>query len=325
MSNLAAARAASQGLYGRPFDSAYDAVRHVVGVQAQDQTAGLLSLRVRTSGLTRSSVEHALVEERSIVRLWAMRGTIHIVAAEDARWLVELLSPAPLRGSLRRLEQLGVPGDHVPRAVKAISRALESNGPSTRAELMEHVARTGVTTDGQAAAHLCGVAALKGLTVNGPFRGGRPTFVLRDDWLGSELPALRRDEAIGELAGRYSRAFAPTTAEDFAWWAGLPLRDARAGFVPHGAPRLRTGRGVRLLPAFDTYLLGYRSREFALAPEYARAVAPGGGIIRPTVIRNGRVIGTWRRDGARAQIEPFGPDPIDAAGEVEDVQRFLAA
>ena len=323
-------RARSQRLLGNRLSSPVDAVRAVVGVQAQDQAAGALSIRVRTRGLTRADVDRTLVEDRSLVRLWAMRGTIHLVVAEDARWLVELLSGPTLRGSHRRLSQLGVPAGDVPRAVKAITRALASAGPLTRAELMEHVARTGVTTDGQAAAHLCGVTALQGLTVNGPNRSGRPSFVLRDDWLGSDLPSLPRGEALAELARRYERAFRPATAEDFATWSGLPLRDARAGFsslAPRGArtgPRAPKPPDIRLLPAFDTYLLGYRSREFAVPPEHARAVAPGGGIIRPTVVENGRAVGTWRRAGSNVEIEPFERGSIEAAAEIADVQRFLA-
>jgi hypothetical protein len=82
---------------------------------------------------------------------------------------------------------------------------------------------------------------------------------------------------------------------------------------------------VRLLPAFDTYLLGYRSREFAVPPEHARRVWPGGGIVRPTVIVNGRGVATWKRNGTKIELEPFGEGHIAAAEEVADVQRFLSA
>jgi hypothetical protein len=130
---------------------------------------------------------------------------------------------------------------------------------------------------------------------------------------------------VAELARRYVRAFGPAEPEDFAAWSGLPLRDARASWSP--ARRSRTAEPdppvVRLLPAFDTYLLGYRSRNFCVPAEHAREVWPGGGIVRPTVIRNGRCIGTWRRAGAQVEIHPFGEDSIDASDEIDDVQRFL--
>jgi hypothetical protein len=142
------------------------------------------------------------------------------------------------------------------------------------------------------------------------------------------------------------RAFGPVQPDDFSWWSGLPLRDARAGWraiagelaeTPHGWMSAETAARlsdeppeppiVRLLPAFDTYLLGYRSRDLTLPPEHARRVWPGGGIVRPAIMANGHGVGTWRRTGTRAELEPFpgsGFDVRAADPEVADVQRFLS-
>jgi hypothetical protein len=328
VSDLALARARSQRLVGERVVGVAAAVEASAGIQAQDQTAAALSIRVRTRGLTRADVDRALVEERSIVRLWAMRGTIHLVPSEDARWLVELLGPLALAGSHRRLRQLGVSEEAEPRAVEAICRALAEHGPLTRVELMQHVARAGVRTEGQAGAHLPMLAALEGLVCFGPRRGAKPTYALRADWLGTQLRSLPREEALAELARRYQRAFAPTTAEDFASWSGLPLRDARAGWAaaaePPPAPAAPHPPDVRLLPAFDTYLLGYRTRDFAVPPAHAKRVWPGGGIVRPAIVANGRVIGTWRRAGGRIDIDPFDGANLDVDEELADVRRFLA-
>jgi hypothetical protein len=301
-----------------------EAVRATGGVQAQEPLAAALSIRVRTAGLTREDVNRALVEERSIVRLWAMRGTIHLVPSEDAAWLVELLGPLALTGVRRRLVQLGVPESDHPRAIRLIQDALAEHGPLTRVELMEHLARAGITTDGQAAAHLPALAALHGLVCFGPPRRGKPTYVLRDDWLGVGLRGLTREDALAELRQRYARAFGPATPRDFARWSGLPLRESAPLPVATRQPRAaRPAGAIRLLPAFDTYLLGYRSRDFCVPAEHARAVWPGGGIVRPTVIVDGRGVGTWRRTAGRVEIVPFGGEPIDADEEIADVQRFL--
>lgn len=325
-------RARSQRLLDERLTDATVLVRELVGVQAQEPSAAALSIRARTRGLTRAAVDRALVEERSIVRTWAMRGTIHLIAAEDARWLTELLAPRSLRSSHRRLAQLGVPEHDRPRAVAAIRAALAEHGPLTRAELMEHVARARVTTAGQAAAHLTYLAALEGIVCFGPPHGGKPTYVLRDDWLGADLPRLSRERALAELARRYVGAYGPAAPEDLAAWSGLPLRDARTGWATIAADR--TNRVAepppdppvtRLLPAFDTYLLGYRTRDLAVPPEHARRVWPGGGIVRPTVVENGLAVGTWRRTGADVSVEPFPGLDVDAADEVADVKRFLGA
>jgi hypothetical protein len=132
---------------------------------------------------------------------------------------------------------------------------------------------------------------------------------------------------VTELARRYARAFAPAEPEDFASWSGLPLRDARAAWTsvespPHLPPPCSTD--VRVLPAFDTYLLGYRSRDFMVPPAHARRVWPGGGIVRPTILANGRAVGTWRRNGGRVEIEPFEDAAPAAEDELADVGRFLA-
>jgi hypothetical protein len=260
-----------------------------------------------------------------------MRGTLHLVPSEDAAWLVDLLGPLGITGSLRRLQQLGVPEEAVPGAIELIRDTLAEHGPLTRAELMEPLSRAGITTDGQAAAHLPALAALQGFVCNGPMRGGKPTYVLRDDWLGRDLPRLPREQAVAELVRRYVRAFGPAEPEDFASWSGLPLRDARAGWEviagdraaePARAPRRPV---TRLLPAFDTYLLGYRTRAFCVPAEHAREVWPGGGIVRPTVVVDGRGVGTWRRTGTKVDIEPFDGEAFDATDEIADVQRFLAA
>lgn len=285
-------------------------VREIVGVQAQEPLAGAWSIGVRCSGVDAADVARALFEERSIVRIWAMRGTLHYVAAEDAAWLTELLAPVALPGVERRLTQLGVPEKDRPRAIEAICAALGEHGPLTRVELMGHVAAVGVETAGQAGAHLPGLAALHGLVCFGEPRGGKPTYALRADWLAQRPLRLHesRSDALLELASRYLRAYGPAEPEDFAAWSGLPLRDARAAW-PAEADESDANEpdppDVRLLPAFDTYLLGYRSRDFIVPPEHARRVAPGGGIIRPVVVANGRAVGTWRRRGSEPEVEPF--------------------
>jgi hypothetical protein len=348
---IAAIRARSQWLLAERLHHPAAVVRESAGIQAQDPAAAALSIRVRSAGLDRAAVERALVEERSIVRLWAMRGTIHLVPSEDARWLVELLGPLGLTATHRRLGQLGVPEEDRPRALRAVCKALREHGPLTRVELMEHVARSaGVATEGQAGAHLPQLAALQGLVCFGPpAQDGKPTYVLREDWLGGGLPHLPRERALAELVRRYVRAFGPAQPEDFSWWSGLPLRDARAGWQAMAAEIVETAYGwmdaeraariaerppatpeppiVRLLPAFDTYLLGYRSRDITLPPEHAGRVWPGGGIVRPAIVANGHGVGTWRRAGTRVELEPFpgsGFDVRAADSELADVQRFLS-
>lgn len=307
--------------------SVAEAVRAVVGIQAQEPGAAGLSIRARTDGLSAADVARARDDERSIVRMWAMRGTIHFVAAEDAGWLHDLLAPLCVPRQHRRLDELGVPVADRPRAVAIIVAALRERGPLTRAELCEELERAGIDTAGQKAAHLPRLAALEGHVCFGPPRGGKDTYALIEEWIRERGPRLDRDQALAEIARRYAAGYGPAEPEDLAAWSGLPLRDARAGWpgapTPSSPPSADSPL-VRLLPAFDTYLLGYRNRDLAVPPQHAKQVWPGGGIVRPTIVADGLVVGTWRRSGARATLEPFGRVPDGAAAEVADVERFLA-
>jgi hypothetical protein len=327
---LRAARMRSQRLDGRLRDAA-ELVRVLGGVQAQEPNAAALSIRARTEGLTVADVDRALNEDRSIVRIWAMRGTLHLVAAEDYAWLHDLLAPRWAARQQKGLDALGVPAAHRPLAVETIVAALASNGPLTRAELCEHLERAGIDTTGQRAAHLPALAALEGHVCFGPRRGGKDTYALVRDWLGPR-DSLPRDRALVELSRRYMEAYAPCEPEDFAAWSGLTISDARAAWreiapAPVEAQLPPDPPLVRLLPAFDTYLLGYRNRALAVPDEHAKQVWPGGGIIRPAVVVNGRAAATWRlqRRARRVDLdfEPFAATP-DVAVEVADVQRFYA-
>ena len=147
-------------------------------------------------------------------------------------------------------------------------------------------------------------------------------FALTDDWLGPSEPLPDRDAAITELARRHARAHPPAGPEDFAAWSGIGLRDARRAYeqiagdldevevlgrsawVPRGLEPAPPH--VRLLPAFDGILLGHRDRELIVRPEHARDVLPGGGILRPTLLVDGRVEGTWRLERGRPRVSAFG-------------------
>jgi len=313
-------------------------VRLVAGLQAQDAPAAALGVRARLAGATAAAVDRARFEDRSVARVWCMRGTLHLVPAEDARWLVALLAPVGLARGRRRREQMGV----LPEATAAVPAALE-DGPRTRHEIAEHVRAAGheLADDPQAPIHLVMTAALRGHVIEAAWRGREPTYALTDDWLGPAAPLPDRDAALAELARRHARAHPPAAPEDLAAWSGLPMGEARRAFAAI-APELEEvevlGRrawvppglgpappAVRLLPAFDGLLLGHRDRELTVRPEHAREVLPGGGILRPTVLADGVVEGTWRLRRGTPEVAPFDPPGPDVAAEVADVVRFRAA
>jgi uncharacterized protein YcaQ len=252
-----------------------------------------------------------------------MRMTIHMIPTDDAGWWLPLFEPEIERWSRRRMEQLGLPRRDQDKGLDVIARALDREGPLTRTEARERVKAAGVALDSQTGMHLALTAVASGVACLGPDRGAQACLVRREDWLG-KAPRFDRDRALAELARRYLRAFGPATDRDFAYWAGLPLRDVRAGLeaisremeeVAVGKetmlalrgtkPRLPQQGQVRMLGNFDTYLLGWKDRGFAVSNEHAAHVKEGGGgWIRPVIVEDGAVVGGWRssRKGGRLEI-----------------------
>lgn len=351
--DLRRARATAQRLH-RPTarDGVSGLVAHLLAVQAQDVVAAPLALRARATGLTAAAVGAAR-DNRSVVRAWGPRGTLHLIANEDLDWLLPLLTAARPPYPMRRLRQEGVIGA-ADELVRVTERALRGQGPLTKPELGSRLAHLGVTAHGQGIVHLAALAAAHGLVLLGPDRAGKPTYVHTADWLGRQLPAQSdRVRALAELARRYLRAHAPAGPADLAAWSGLGRRDADAAWALIGgeltetvhdgrplwtlrSPRRPRGDPARvaLLPAFDEYLLGWRDRRFVLPEAYAKRIAPGGGIIHPVVVADGLVVGTWRRPGRAGAVtaDLFEPDVPDVGrarsladavqAEAADVVRF---
>jgi Winged helix DNA-binding domain len=305
-----------------------DVLGRLLAVQAQDLCSARLAIRARTRGLTAADVDREL-ERGSLVAGWLLRGTLHLVRSEDYRLLLALTAPGRLTANRRRLGQEGITADQAEHGVAVVRSALAEEGPLTRPELAERLRAAEVRAEGQATPHLLTLAALRGVAVLGPVRQGRPAFVLVDDWIPPAAP-VDRDTALAELARRYLAGHGPATPEDLARWAGLPLREARAGFAAV-SPAAGAAPGTpppRLLPGFDPYLLGWKDRTFAVPPEHARRVHPGGGTFRAVATVGGEAAGTWSLRGARVEIEPFAglrpEDEAALAAEAEDVVRFTA-
>jgi hypothetical protein len=329
----------------------------VCGVQAQDLPAGLLSMRARSTGLTAFEIERARQEERTIAWTWCLRGTLHLVTAEDAGWLVPLLGPAFIAGDRRRFQQLGWDEAKAVKGLRLVREALQREGALTRAEIIRLLKENDLPCAGQAPVHLLYRAALEGMLCAGPNRGKEPTYVLWESWLGKPQPRPRQ-EALAELARRYLQAYAPAAPQDLASWSGLKPGEARQAWgliagelveveaagepawllksqLPWLEETLAAGSEatpqVSLLPRFDTYLLGYASRDLAVDPAYARRIHPGGGILNAALLVNGQALGAWkvqrRRGRLEVQVEPFAPlaqallPGLEA--EATDVGRFL--
>ena len=332
---------ASANLLHRPVTTAgpagvTDVVRRTGGLQAQTWTGAVLQVRSRSTATTKADVDAAREQDRSVVRGWFLRGTLHLVATEDFDWLLGLLGPVLEKQNERRYRQLGLDQDVRARATSLVVGELQ-HGPRTRTELREALLGAGVIdgSDPQQVIHLLFHIAIAGLICNGPDAGRDPAWVLAADWL--DRPGTTVDP-LPELAGRYLAAYGPATPKDLSTWSGLPVTTARQAFAARddlvdvdGLAMLKASRAevatgpVRMLGEFDTYLLGHADRTPILDPERKREVNAGGGLINPVITEDGRVTGTWRFDKTKGvvSVDPF-TSMADLSQEIEDIQRFYA-
>ena len=273
-----------------------------------------------------SDIKQAREVDRSIVLSWSLRGTLHLVAAEDLRWLLAVCGEGVIRSTNRRYQQLGLTETIREAALAAIRKILEREGALNRAELAAALGEYGIPVAGQAIHHLARFAALRGLICHGPEYSGKLTFVLLDQWLPDTAPAPA--DPLAALARRYLIASAPATWKDFAQWSGLRAAQARKGWaaVSADSKRVATAAGealmradqaadsatetsLRLLPRYDNYLLAHKDRHFLIAPDHRRQVYPGGGLIRACAVVNGEAKAIWklekRRRSIRIVVEPF--------------------
>ena len=199
------------------------------------------------------------------------------------------------------------------------------------------------------------LAAARGVVCSGPNRGSEPTFVRADAWIPG-WQDVSREEAEAALLHRYLGAYGPATAADFALWAGMTLTEARqiwagqqSGFNPvnvegwtaeiltRDVPALAGAAFeqpvIRLLPYFDTFLLGHKEREHLAARQHHPSIYRPQGWIAPVVLVDGRAVATWEyaRAGQQLRLKVSGVAPLSPAittgiqAEALDLGRFLGA
>lgn len=335
--SVIAERFAAQALSGEPLSDPVAVAERLLAVQGQDPRGFRLAIRARTEGLTAADVERALAA-RELVVTWLNRGTLHLVRGEDYPLLQALTTPPLFTSSARRLRQEGVSEAKVERALATIERALADEGPLTRIELRERIDAAGVPTDGQAMIHLLFLAALRGVAVRGPMIGKQHAYVLVRDWLGEPRP-IDREKALAELARRYLVGHQPATDRDLAKWAGLPLRDARAGLAAIASeleenddlvrlakrPAAMKLPPPRLLGAFDPVLLGWTSREPILGPH--TSLVTRNGVFHPFAMANGKAVAKWGFPGGEVRLQPLQRLSARTSAILEtdaaDIVRFL--
>ncbi len=314
--DIAILRLHNQRIIGGGAGNPLQLAKHMGAMQAQDYYGALWAIGLRT-GQTEKEVIKAL-KRTEIVRTWPQRGTLHVVPADDAKWLVGLSADRLLKGAKLRREQLELDDTTLARSKQAVVTALRGGKLLSRPKMMETLEQAGISTKLNRGYHILWYLSQTGITFIGPMEGKQQTFGLLDEWV-PRAKLLSRTEGIAELTKRYFTSHGPATIQDFIWWAGLTTADAKAGLeanltanralfdtqkvdgkeywfpktTTNPAPALAS---TLLLPGFDEYMLGYKDRSAALHADHTGKIVPGGnGMFLSTIVINGQVVGTWKR------------------------------
>jgi hypothetical protein len=319
--DLARERLRNQRLIGAPFPTAAAVVGWLGAVQAQDYAGAKWALGQRVKGGRDTDVE-GLCQDGRILRTHVLRPTWHFVLPDDIRWMLALTGPRVRAVMAYYDRRLALDDGVYGRSQAVLARALAGGHARTRQELAGALAAAGIQASGQRLGLIMMRAEVDAVITSGPRRGKQFTYALLDE----RAPAgrkLGRDEALAELAGRYFASHGPALPQDFAWWSGLTVGDARRG-IASASPRLasatldgktywfapgaarrppRGGPVVHLLPNYDELVVAYSDHEPVLAPGMPQRFEA-----RPEVVANhliavdGRLVGGWRRREAKGAV-----------------------
>jgi len=330
---VSAFRLARHQLAGRKKASVESICAAVCGIQAQVMSAAELELWTRNHALRREDIFGALWKRRSVVKTSAMRQTLHLLAADDFPIYIAALKRSRMAAFARLLARLKVTREQSDDMQQMILDGL-AGGPTTQQALVrlaQAKAGTRVRRWLEFATSALRPSIVQGLVCYGPPRGSEVTLVRADQWLGKQR-AVDEDDAKRELIRRFLGAYGPATCRDFVKWSGIPMSEAKPAWntvlsemtevIVDRAPAWILSRDakafdavadaaqtVRLLPAFDVYLLAHAQKDHLVPPQFYKRVYRNQGWLSPVVLHGGRIVAVWSlRAAAKTQlveVEPF--------------------
>lgn len=320
-------RLLNQQLICSQFSSPHDVVEWMGAVQAQEYRMMRWAVGMRMKKPSAKAFEKDY-NEGKIVRGHLFRTTWQLVAGEDWRWMQELCRVNALRGMAGWMKSNGVsiPQTEQEAIQQIFSDYLSQNRIAQKADFAKAVKDKGITMDEHRLSYHIRLAEYSGLLCSGDLFPMKHSYALAEMKLPQQNP-MPKEEALALLARKYFRSHGPATLEDFVWWTGLNISDCKSGmeaiqselieerwkglrFFRHQDSRTRGFRSgtVTLLPSYDEYLIGYKSRHVALHPDHTHRAHNSTGIFWPVILLDGEVVGNWSVPGGKVQTEIFHPE-----------------
>ena len=344
--NPVSARLLSQQLIAPQFRTPYEVVEWMGATQAQDYKMMRWAVAMRTKKPSLKAFEQDF-NSGKIVRTHLFRTTWQLIAGEDFKWMLELCREPALRGLKGWMKSNGVsiPESEQEAIQQVFADVLATQKSALKSDFAAALEDRGIQMTDQRLSYHIRLAEYAGMLCSGDLTPLRRTCALVSDKL-PQAHSLPHEEALALLARKYFRSHGPATLEDFAWWSGLGLGECKKGmesireelqseiwkgqtFYSHTSARTRGFRSgcIHLLPPYDEYLIGYKSRHISLHPDHSHRAHNNSGIFWPVVLQNGEVIGNWSPASNHMQVDIFHPDATpneeSLAKEIERFNRFL--
>lgn len=323
--NPVSIRLLSQQLIAPQFSRPEDVVSYFGAMQAQEYRMMRWAVEMRTKRPSLKAFTKAF-NEGKIVRLHLLRGTWQLVSAEDYWWMLDLCGAKAkqvIKGWMSS-NKISISEDELYSIREILVATADTRGSVTKEDFEEALAERGITMDNHRLTYHIRFAELDGVLCSGDLLPMKATYALSEKKV-KRTEKISRDVALMLLARKYFQSHQPATLEDYVWWSGLGINDCRKGIELLGdsihikkyrkdsplkgelegaisrefymLEDCRT-RGFRkgeylLIPPYDEYLIGYKSRDIVLAPEHKHHAHNNSGIFQPVIAHDGIICGNW--------------------------------
>ena len=314
-------RTLSHQLANPGFDSPKELFSWMGAIQAQDYNMSKWAIGIRLKSATIETVNRAL-RQGEILRTHIMRPTGHNVAAEDIRWMLKL-SASRIRSandSYAKGRDLEITEQTYTKAHRLLEKILEGNKSLTKQEIEQEFSKAGLPADDHRMTRFMLHAETEGIVCSGQDKGNKPTYALLEERV-PPVKELHKEEALAKLATSYFRSHSPASLEDFTWWSGLSISEARQAvglirpdlFTDKSLPETlfihksanidtKADNILHFLPSFDEYLISYKDRTAVLDPEHSPKAFNRFGTFYPVIMHEGKIAGNWNKSVKKTSI-----------------------
>ncbi len=334
-------RLIQQHLSASPFHKPADVVSYMGAMQAQDYLGSLWAIALRTKKSTEADIEKAIAD-KTIVRTWPMRGTLHFTSSENVRWMLEYLAPRPIARAATQHRKEGLTGNEFKKSRQVLEQELRDGHLLTRDEMYATLEKKKISCKGQRGMHIIVQLAQEGFICLATHKGKQHTFALLEEWI-PKSNMVSKEEALYKLTLTYFTTRGPATLHDFIWWSGLSPQDARTAiqstesklkqldindinyWMKSTKPVNKTS--TLFLPPFDEYLIAYKDRSATVDKAHAHHVrSSANGLLSPIIVHDGKIAGTWRReigkDSVKISTQLFSTSKISKTALTKEAERY---